>query len=160
MYADDNNGTMSGSKFAYYDGTRWLSLDMNGGGYWPGPSPDISSGMTRDKAVQAVQKGFSRGPLWKYCNAFESYHCPGDLRFKFRKPGSHWAYDSYSKADGMNGFTAGGVLSVWNGNTRAISKIDSVPEPTRAMVFVADPDSRNYNLGTWMINADTHAWVD
>ncbi len=160
MYADDHNGTMEGDVFSYQDGARTLKIDTYAGGYWPGPSPDISSTMTKDKAVQAVQKGFSMGPLWKYCSAFEAYHCPGDLRFKLRTPGSHWAYDSYSKADGMGGFTAGGVLSVWNANTRALSKIESVPEPALAMVFVEEPDSRNYNLGTWVINADTHEWVD
>ncbi len=160
MYADDHNGTMEGEAFSYNDGTRMIKVDTYAGGYWPGPSPDISSSMTKDKAVQAVQKGFSMGPLWKYCSAFGAYHCPGDLRFKLRTPGSHWAYDSYSKADGMGGFRSGGVLSIWNGNTRPFSKIDTVPEPARAMVFVEEPDSRNYNLGTWVINADTHEWVD
>jgi hypothetical protein len=71
---------------------------MDGGGYWPGPSPDINSKMTKDVAVKAVEKGFSQGPLWKYCSAFGAYHCPGDMRHKLRKPGAHWAYDSYSKA--------------------------------------------------------------
>jgi prepilin-type N-terminal cleavage/methylation domain-containing protein/prepilin-type processing-associated H-X9-DG protein len=160
MYADDNNGTMQGDVFSYNDGTRTVKVDTYAGGYWPGPSPDISASMARDKAVQAVQKGLSMGPLWRYCAAFEAYHCPGDLRFKLRKPGSHWAYDSYSKADGMGGFTSGGVLQIWNGNTRALTKIDTVPEPAQAMVFVEEPDSRNYNLGTWVINADTHDWVD
>ena len=160
MYPDDNNGTMEGDVFSYNDGTKTIKVSTLGGGYWPGPSPDISSAMTRDKAVQAVQKGFSTGPFWRYCSAFEAYHCPGDLRFKLRKPGSHWAYDSYSKADGMGGFSAGGALSVWNPNTLAYSKIDTVPEPARAMVFVEEPDSRNYNLGSWVINADSHAWVD
>src|SRR5262245_31755693 len=140
MYADDNNGTMEGDVFSYNDGTRTIKVDTYAGGYWPGPSPDITSAMTKETAVLAVQKGFSMGPLWRYCSAFGAYHCPGDLRYKLRKPGSHWAYDSYSKADGMGGFTAGGALSMWNANTRAISKIDTVPDPARAMVFVEEPD--------------------
>jgi prepilin-type N-terminal cleavage/methylation domain-containing protein/prepilin-type processing-associated H-X9-DG protein len=160
MYADDHNGTMEGDVFSYNDGGRTIKVETIGGGYWPGPSPDISASMTKETAVQAVKKGFSVGPFWKYCSAFEAYHCPGDLRYKLRKPGSHWAYDSYSKADGMGGFFYNGVLQIWNANTRAFSKIDVVPDPARAMVFVEEPDSRNYNLGTWVINADTHAWVD
>ncbi len=28
------------------------------------------------------------------------------------------------------------------------------------MVFVEEADSRNYNLGTWVINASTRGWVD
>jgi prepilin-type N-terminal cleavage/methylation domain-containing protein/prepilin-type processing-associated H-X9-DG protein len=160
MYADDHNGTMEGDVFSYTDGARTIKVETIGGGYWPGPSPDISASMTKETAVQAVKKGFSVGPFWKYCSAFEAYHCPGDLRYKLRKPGSHWAYDSYSKADGMGGFFYNGVFSIWNANTRALTKIDSVPDPARSMVFVEEPDSRNYNLGTWVINADTHAWVD
>ncbi len=160
MYADDHDGTMAGPSFSHFDGAKWVKVDTYAGGYWPGPSPDITGAMKKDRAIEAVQKGFSMGPLWKYCSAFGAYHCPGDLRFKLRRPGSHWAYDSYSKADGMGGFTSGGVLSTWNGNTPSIAKIEAVPEPAKAMVFVEEPDSRNYNLGSWVINADTHLWVD
>jgi prepilin-type N-terminal cleavage/methylation domain-containing protein/prepilin-type processing-associated H-X9-DG protein len=153
MYSDDNNSRMPGSNFLYVDPTtgKAANLTMSGGGYWPGPSPDINSRMSKDVAVRAVETGFSKGPLWKYCSAFGAYHCPGDLRHKLRKPGAHWAYDSYSKADGMNG-------NQWS--IPAIEKIEAVPEPARAMVFVEEPDSRNYNLGTWVIDADTHKWVD
>lgn len=143
MYADDNNSIMPGPTFQ--------GRNMGGGGYWPGPSPDITTRMTIDDAKKAVQKGFSLGPLWNFCSAFEAYHCPGDLRFKYRKPGSHWAYDSYSKADGMNG-------GMWN--IPSIEKLDIVPEAARSIVFVEEADSRNYNLGTWVINADSHGWVD
>ena len=160
LYADDHNSAMVGPAFGFYDGTRWLKVDTYAGGYWPGPSPDINSKMTKEAAIKAVEKGFSMGPLWKYDSAAGSYHCPGDLRSKYRKPGSHWAYDSYSKADGMGGFSSGGTLSIWNPNTLAYTKTDAVAEPANAMVFVEEPDSRNYNLGTWVINADTHEWVD
>ena len=39
---------------------------------------------------------------------------PGDLPSKLRKPGSHWAYDSYSKAEGMGNFSDGGVDTAFN----------------------------------------------
>ena len=151
LYSDDNNSTMPGPRFTYNDGVKSTTYDMSGGGYWAGPIPDISASMSLDKAKKAVEAGLLRGPLWKYCSVFESYHCPGDLRFKLRKPGKHWAYDSYSKADGMNG-------QQWN--IPSIEKIDAVPEPVRSMVFVEEPDSRNYNLGTWVIDAPGHGWVD
>ncbi|MBI3851866.1 MAG: prepilin-type N-terminal cleavage/methylation domain-containing protein [Verrucomicrobia bacterium] len=160
MYADDNNGTMEGGVFTYSDGTKTVKVDTYAGGYWPGPSPDITAGMTVETATLAVQKGFSMGPLWSYCSSFGVYHCPGDLRYRLRRPGAHWAYDSYSKADGMGGFTAGGQPAIWNPNTLPIYKIATVPEPARTMVFLEEPDSRNYNLGTWVINADSHGWVD
>ncbi len=160
MYADDNNGTMEGAAFSYNNGTTTVKLDTFAGGYWPGPSPDIAPGMTVDKAVQAVQKGLSMGPLWQYCSAFGAYHCPGDSRYKRRTPGAHWAYDSYSKADGMGTFTWNGVLQVWDAATPQIFKIVAVPDPANAMVFVEEPDSRNYNLGTWVIGIANTSWID
>ena len=35
-----------------------------------------------------------------------------------------------------------------------------MPEPSNAIVFIEEPDSRDYNLGTWVINAQTREWVD
>src|SRR5204863_7027754 len=146
MYAHDNNDVMPPR---YFKG-----VDMYGGGYWPGPQPGITSGMTVPQAIAAVQAGMSKGPVWSYCKNFGSYHCPADLRFKNRKPGNHWAYDSYSKVDGMNG-------DFWDMKVvPSIVKLTQVPEPVRTLVFVEEADSRNYNLGTWVINADTHNWVD
>jgi len=143
MYAHENNDVMPPR---YYQ-----NIDMYGGGYWPGVIPDISTAMTVDQAVNAVQTNMARGPIWAYCRNFGVYHCPGDLRFKNRKPGAHWAYDSYSKVDGMNG-------DYWT--IPSILKLTLVPDTARALVFVEEADSRNFNLGTWVINAETHSWVD
>ncbi len=143
MYADDNNGTMPGRSFN--------GLDMYAGGYWPEPSPAIAAGITIEEAKARVKRSLGRGVLWKYVSAFEAYHCPGDLRFKRQKPGAKWAYDSYSKADGMNG-------GFWD--IPSIVKLESVPEPMKAMVFIEEADSRNYNLGTWVIDAVNRGWVD
>jgi prepilin-type N-terminal cleavage/methylation domain-containing protein/prepilin-type processing-associated H-X9-DG protein len=160
MYADDNNGTMEGPEFAYSDGTKSLKVETFAGGYWPKPSPDITAGMSEDKAIQAVQKGLSMGPLWPYCKAAGAYHCPGDLRFKRRQPGAHWAYDSYSKADGMGTFFWNGVYQVWDPATPPIYKVVGVPDPAGAMVFIEEPDSRNFNLGTWVIGPLSRSWID
>jgi len=143
LYAGDYNDTMAPSTY--------LGVSMLGGGYWPGPSPDINAAMTVDQAIAAVQKGMSLGPLWKYCPNFGAFHCPADKRFKLRKPGTHWAYDSYSKVDGMNG-------GMWD--VDPLKKLASVKDPSRALLFVEEADSRNYNLGTWVINVKTHGWVD
>ena len=165
MYSEDNEGTMPGRYFA---ATPGRTLDMFGGGYWPGPATasgsilsTIQPGITVDAAVQLVQKGLSLGPLWKYCAGYQSYHCPGDLRFKQRKPGAHWAYDSYSKTDGMNGnywdLGPGNTPSI---NTPSIKKIELVPEPSQSITFMEEPDSRNFNLGTWVIDPPGRTWVD
>jgi prepilin-type N-terminal cleavage/methylation domain-containing protein/prepilin-type processing-associated H-X9-DG protein len=162
LYADDHNGAMAGPPYNYEDGAQQIKVDTYGGGYWPGPWPDraIAAKLTKTQAIQKVEEGFKRGPLWKYCSSLGSYHCPGDMRSKLRKPGSHWAYDSYSKADGMGSFSDAGKSVIWDPQVPPFTKIDAVPEPANAMVFVEEPDSRNYNLGSWVIFPASHDWVD
>ncbi len=143
MYSDDNRGYMPGR---YIQG-----VDQYGGGYWPGPQPGISAGISEAVAIERVRVGFSKGPLWKYAPNLGTYHCPADKRFRLRKPGSHWAYDSYSKVDGMNG---GFYQPQW------IEKLSNVPQPSSAIVFIEEPDSRDYNLGTWVLDAIGHKWID
>jgi prepilin-type N-terminal cleavage/methylation domain-containing protein/prepilin-type processing-associated H-X9-DG protein len=146
MYADDNNSFMPP--------TTYSNAVMYGGGYWYGPIPNIAAGISERDAINRVIEGFKRGPLWKYAANPGSYHCPGDMRYR-RRVGDKWAYDSYSKADGMNG-------GMWEegGQVHAIKKLTIVPEPVRAMVFIEEADSRNHNLGTWVINATSRGWVD
>jgi prepilin-type processing-associated H-X9-DG protein len=93
----------------------------------------------------------SKGPLYPYCKNVAAFHCPADQRFKRRRPGVHWAYDSYSKTDGMNG-------DFWT--LPPIKKFSLVPEPVKTITFLEEADSRDYNLGTWVIDADTRTWVD
>jgi prepilin-type N-terminal cleavage/methylation domain-containing protein len=143
MYAHDNNDVMPPRNFQ--------GNDMYGGGYWLGPSPGIVSGITIQQAIDRVRIGMSKSPLWSYCQNLAAYHCPADQRYKLRLPGSHWAYDSYSKVDGMNG-------DFWTPDS--IKKISQVPEPARTLAFMEEADSRNYNLGTWVINVEARSWVD
>jgi len=97
MYSQDNKDDLLPNLYA--------------GGFWVGPTPDITTGITRDEALRRVTAGLQASPIFKYCGAVDAYHCPGDLRTKNLKPGLGWAYDSYSKADGMNGGMWGGGLS-------------------------------------------------
>jgi len=141
LYATDNNDFLPPSDYQ--------GVTMYGGGYWPGTT--IAGGMTLDAAVNAVQNALKLGPIFKYCPNPGSYHCPADRRYKNRRPGTHWAYDSYSKVDGING-------GMWD--TEPVRKQSLLKDPTRALLFVEEADSRNHNLGTWVINAKTHEWVD
>ena len=149
MYSDDNDDQM-------------VPTDGNpGGGYWKGPLrngvfADLTTTITITEAQQRVEDGLEAGPLFKYASATGSYHCPGDLRTKRLKPGRGWAYDSYSKANGMNG-----IVDWQNGAQTPYKKLNTVLGPSEAMVFLEEADPRNYNLGTWVIDVDPAAgWVD
>ena len=153
MYADDNDDNM------LYTNPGSGQIGHPAGGFWPGPHTDagqfrdVTSSMNKLEARKNVENGLRMGALFTYVSATASYHCPGDLRTKRLRPGSGWAYDSYSKADGMNG---GG----WGGQT-PYGKLTSVQSPSEAMVFVEEADPRGRNLGTWVIDVQpSPGWVD
>jgi hypothetical protein len=113
--------------------------------------------MSVQTAINADAKGFAQGPLWRYDNALYSYHCPGDQRFQRQKVGGTWAFDSYSKTDGMNG-------QEWLTKEQNILKLGAIPNPATGIVFVEEADSRTYNEGTWAFNPGATPaacdWVD
>ncbi|MBL9127877.1 MAG: type II secretion system protein [Verrucomicrobiales bacterium] len=159
LYADDNDDkmiyTMPGSG----------QVDNYAGGFWPGPHndngtyADLTSSMNTAVAQRYVENGIRKGVLYKYVSAPGSYHCPGDLRAKRLKPGRGYAWDSYSKANGMNG-------GVWQGTTPddgpqpVFRKLTAVLSPSEAMSFIEEADPRGNNKGTWVINVGSPGWVD
>lgn len=144
-YAEDNNGVMVAT-------VNLLGGDLFGGGFWPGPQPNLSPGITKETAKSRVEAGLRLGPLWRYLPQTAAYHCPDDLRSRLNEPGAGWAYDSYSKADGMNGLLPNGQPP--------FRTIDTVPEPAFAMAFVEESDPRQYNQGTWVLSTSPYGWVD
>ena len=128
-------------------------VPLTGGGYWAGPQPGIGNGISVAEALRRVQNGMTNAPLWNYCNAFAAYHCPGDLRMK-RQPGRGWAYDSYSKANGMNGILG------WEAAQPPFKKASDVDNPSESFVFIEESDPRNSNLGTWVLSVASRGWID
>jgi prepilin-type N-terminal cleavage/methylation domain-containing protein/prepilin-type processing-associated H-X9-DG protein len=156
LYADANNDTM----VPLYGGR----LDC-AGGFWPGPLDDngvlqspLNSGITAEKARHYVENGIKKSPLFAYASSAATYHCPGDLRTKRLKPGHGWIYDSYSKANGMNG-------GIWTGTDlqQPYEKLASVPHQSEAMVFVEEGSGYDvgYNRGAWWLFWKPNpGWVD
>ena len=162
MYAGDNLDTMV--RTPPYPG-RPLETGNPAGGYWKGPlgaageAVSITGTMTVQQAMDAVERGMKVSPLWSYVSAIGAYHCVGDLRTKRLKPGSGWAYDSYSKANGMNGGDWQGSRD--SGSQPVYEKLGTVPEASEAMVFLEEADPRGFNAGTWVIDvAPAPGWVD
>jgi len=160
LYSDDNSDRI------IYTLPVGNQIGNPGGGYWPGPYNDkgqfqeVSVGMTKATAQHNVENGLRKGALCRYVSNPGSYHCPGDLRTKLLAPGKGWAYDSYSKASGMNG-------EGWQGSTATTGpqppydKLVQIEAPSEAMFFLEESDPRGRNLGTWVIDVKPSAgWVD
>jgi prepilin-type N-terminal cleavage/methylation domain-containing protein/prepilin-type processing-associated H-X9-DG protein len=134
------------------------------GGFWKGPrlnnrDVEITASMSITDAMHAVEEGLKVSPLWNYVPAAGAYRCPGNLRTKRLRPGRGWAYDSYSKAEGMNG--AGWQGDRMTGPQPVFEKIDNVITPSEAMAFLEEADPRGFNRGTWVIDvAPSPGWVD
>jgi prepilin-type N-terminal cleavage/methylation domain-containing protein/prepilin-type processing-associated H-X9-DG protein len=152
MYADDNQDAIIPSEYSA-DGTL---RSMIGGGFWAGPTPLISGGVKDEtEALKRVAKGISLSPLGEYKLGVGSIHCPGDTR-RMNPFGTGWAWDSYSKADPMNG---GG----WNDGSwgkALFKKLSMVPKPSTSFIFLEEADSRGYNMSTWVFNQNPPGWVD
>jgi prepilin-type N-terminal cleavage/methylation domain-containing protein/prepilin-type processing-associated H-X9-DG protein len=160
LYADDNDDRM------IYTDPGAGQVGNPAGGFWPGPHndngayADLTTSMNLAMAQRFVENGIRRGALFKYVSAPGSYHCPGDTRSRRLKPGRGYAYDSYSKANGMNG---GG----WQGSTATSGpqpffvKLTAVVAPSEAMSFIEEADPRGNNKGTWVIDVKpSPGWVD
>jgi len=154
MYSSDNNDTIIPSTFTANGNT----LNMIGGGFWAGPTPPISGGVKdQTEALNRITKGLTLSPLWDYKISVGSIHCPGDTRT--RKPfGQGWAWDSYSKADPMNG--GGWNSGTWGSTSSVFKKLAAVTKPSSSFIFLEEADSRGFNQSTWVFNQRPPGWVD
>ena len=136
-YAGDNQDKLMGSYGA-------------GGWYDPAELSGLAGNQT-DKAQQLEVDQIKKSVLFPYVPNAGVFHCPGDLRYKRLLVNSGWAYASYSKTDGMNGFG-------WNGANCDFTKITQIRLPSISAVFIEEADPRGHNVGTWVMNSD--GWVD
>ena len=147
LYADDHAGKLLPMKQAdVYIPQMGSNQKLSGGGFWP------ADGMGTPATLPTLQARIKMSPLMPYCKNVEVFHCPGDLRYKRPEGSTGWAWDSYSKADGMSGEGYGGKDPV--------IKQAQIKQPQRMYVFVEDGDWRGYNNGSWAMDPDTPAAVD
>jgi prepilin-type N-terminal cleavage/methylation domain-containing protein len=143
MYADDYRGELLP--------TIWGTTNLDGGGFWPGL-------LSRSQKISLtnVQNAIRRGPMFSYNPAVEAYHCPGDTRIKKKETVIGWAFDSYSKQNGM----AGDPNWESAAETRPVTKQSQIQEPSRQYVFLEEADPRGHNWGTWALFVNPPSWVD
>ena len=135
MYAGDN-------------GEKMLPSASGGGWYDP---PDLSGvpSTRKDLAERLEVAQIQKSLLFSYAKNAAVFHCPGDMRYKRLPLGGGWAYASYSKTDGMNGYGWTGI---------PYRQIPELRVPVSSAVFIEEADPRGYNLGTWVM--DRGGWVD
>jgi len=150
MYGHDNNDSILPTRYRGEEG----QTDLYAGGFWKGPIPDITTGITVEEATRRSVVGIKSSPLFRYCNAVGVYACPGDIRFKNLLPGKGWAYGSYSKTEYMYGLED----PAWQ--VKSYHKYSLVKAPADGFVFIEEADPRNYNLGTWVMYVTPPGWVD
>jgi len=135
----------------------------NGGGFWPGaidatgnviPPPPNFTGLSPVTALEYIHRGIAAGLLYKYAGSLSTYHCPGDKRTGL-PTGAGWGWDSYSKANGMNGGN-------WQGGAQPpYLRQSEVTHPSDSLSFLEESDPRGYNWGTWVIDVQPAVrWVD
>jgi prepilin-type N-terminal cleavage/methylation domain-containing protein len=123
-------------------------------GYWNPPAGGITwnlSGQSSDQSLAALQKWLTTSGvdgLYPFAPNVGVIHCPGDVRFQRNNPGSGWAYDSYSKPNGV----AGDNYDNYWGTGKTYTKLSQVSVSSSTFAFVEDVDSRGYNVGTWVVN--------
>jgi prepilin-type N-terminal cleavage/methylation domain-containing protein/prepilin-type processing-associated H-X9-DG protein len=159
---DVNNQKQIALAFHLYASDNSDSFDFYeiGGGFWAIPDGAPWAGMPVDTVMALITKALSNpkgNRLFPYAPNPAVYHCPADVRFKTRKPGNGWAYDSYSKVGSMAGEGWGAT---------PYTKLAQIRNASMTFVTLEDADPRGYNMGTWVVqwNSGTipgsFSWVD
>ena len=148
LYADDHE-----DHFTWTDGA---------GGFWPYPNFGGIAPANKEGAKQRVYEAIRSGDYFRYVSAVESWHCPSDTRQRL-PVGGGWAYDSYSKVDGLNGNLED--EDGWRGQV-PLRKFSDLTAPAETWVFIEEADPRGRNAGTFALHSqgqpdgDGPGWVD
>jgi prepilin-type N-terminal cleavage/methylation domain-containing protein/prepilin-type processing-associated H-X9-DG protein len=131
-----------------------------GGGFWNVPAGDPWGGYTIPALTALIKQALmdpTGNRLSRYAPNADVFHCPADLRYRTRKPGTGWAYDSYSKTDNVGG-------EGW-GET-PYKKLTQIRNSAMTFLTLEDADPRGFNMGTWVVNWNagttpgSFTWVD
>ena len=151
MYASD-----------YYDqliGFQTAEGAANADGYWSPIYNGVSgpwnvSGISTATAQQLFATTLkANSALYPFAPNAGVVHCPGDTRYQLLLPGNGWAFDSYSKPNGIAGdsynnyWGQGATLGV-----ACYTKMSQVQNSSQTFAFREDVDDRGWNDGTWVLN--------
>ena len=145
MYADENEDRVVGAK------TNLLLSDGTPTYAWV-DTPPYDTIVNLTATIEEKKAGIRRGYLWRYIQAIDVYHCPGDRR----EFGPKATFRSYSLPNGLSATGKGG-WGVW-----PIKKLSQLKNPSSKYVFVEESDTRGVNTGNWVIypQKEERYWVD
>ena len=157
MFHCENNLRQMAKAFILYaaDNNDRIVPYQTGGGFWGAPASPFGAALTAPQALAIIQGRLrTNNLLYSYAPNPAVFHCPADTRMKLR-PGSGWAYDSYSKTQNVGGDNYWGAT---------YTNLTAIQTPSETFCFIEDADERGYNLGTWVVqwNAGSRnfQWVD
>lgn len=145
MYSTDNNDKI----IAYAQGDGYWNLPPGG----PGGITWDKNGQSSEQSTTIFQnwlKAPGNDPLYQYAPSPAVIHCPGDLRYSHNKPGNGWAYDSYSKPNGLAGDP--NYNGDYWGQKSTYTTTSQIKSTSQTFAFREDVDSRGFNEGTWVVN--------
>ncbi len=138
MYKDENDSKLV---------PGFTPSGMGGNDSWVRMPDDPSNSLPEEK-----QEYIKRGLMWPYVKEVEVYRCPSDRRKN--DPFHQNAYRTYSIAGGMSGVNDG----TWEINP--CRNYTDIKQPATKYVFLAECDTRGYNMGSWVLNPRSKQWVD
>ena len=141
MYKDENDAKLPNARTPQYS-----AQSTNPGWVTMPPNPGSSS-------VEEKKEYIKRGAMWPYVNDIEVYRCPSDKRKNISY--HQYAYRTYSICGGLNGVGSGGGF----GATPYL-KYTEIKQPANKWVFLAECDTRGYNMNSWVMNPSVRQWVD
>jgi prepilin-type N-terminal cleavage/methylation domain-containing protein len=93
--------------------------------------------------IEQKKEYIKRGTMWPYVEKVEVYRCQSDRRKNV--PAHANAYRTYSISGGLG---------------TQFKKFSDVKRPADKYVFLAECDTRGYNINSWIMNPSTNSWID
>jgi prepilin-type N-terminal cleavage/methylation domain-containing protein len=142
MYKDDNDSKLVNAQ------TPGGSYDENTLAPWVLMPPN-----TGDSSLEEKKEYIKKGVMWPYVKDIGVYRCPSDRRknISYHK----YAYRTYSIVGGLNGVNPNGGWEIL-----PCLKYTDIRQPSAKWAFLAECDTRGYNMNSWVIYPQTKQWVD
>ena len=120
----------------------WRTYSEDNDGRLPKPHTATGHWVGWGNSIEAIREGV----LFPFVEAPGIYQCPSDTSDHYR---------TYSMSDAL-----GASPNIEAGIPDPAQRIDDIPNPAAAMVFIEEDDPRGSNWNSWIIYLNRDQWVD